>query len=54
MTPEKFKERVKEMREAQKNYFKSRDSFWLARAKSLEKEVDTELQKPSNPTLFNN
>lgn len=33
--------KVREMREAQRNYFRTRTSIWLQRSKDLEREVDT-------------
>ncbi len=38
-----FKELVKQMREAQRQYFATRDREWLREAKRLEKEVDKAL-----------
>lgn len=45
MTPEQFKQLVKEMREAQKQYFKTRDYAVLDKSKKLEKQVDAELEE---------
>lgn len=36
---------VKEMREAQKSYFRSRDGNALEKSKRLEKEVDSEIRR---------
>lgn len=36
----RFAELVSEMRYAQKQYFKTRNSEWLVKAKELEKKVD--------------
>ena len=38
-----FKELVKQMRKAQRQYFATRDREWLREAKRLEKEVDKAL-----------
>lgn len=35
-----FVNTVEKMREAQKNYFKTRDPMWLKESKRLEEEVD--------------
>ena len=48
-----FKTLVKQMREAQKKYFKTKEKFWLQRAKNLEKQVDTQLTENETPNLFN-
>lgn len=40
MNVEEFAKLVKEMRDAQKMYFKTRDSKVLSESKRLEKEVD--------------
>lgn len=40
---------VKEMREAQREYFRTRDKKALQRSKSLEKMVDELLAKYDNP-----
>lgn len=40
-----FIELVKAMREAQKDYFKNRTQSGLVRAKNLERQVDTQLEK---------
>lgn len=34
---------VKNMRHAQKEYFRTRDAFWLTRAKDLERKCDRAL-----------
>lgn len=39
-TVQAFVKRVHEMREAQKNYFRTRHSMWLERSKQLETLVD--------------
>jgi hypothetical protein len=43
MDAKQFIFKVDEMRKAQKDYFKKRDSYCLATAKRLEKEVDDQL-----------
>ncbi len=40
-----FKELVARMREAQRQYFATRDREWLREAKRLEKQVDEALNK---------
>lgn len=45
MTPREFYEKVKQMRAAQKEYFKTRDSGPLARSKMLEHEIDEEIKR---------
>lgn len=50
---DKFRDLVAEMRNAQREYFRTRSSSALERAKSLEKRVDDELLEASKqPTLF--
>ena len=44
MNEQEFKQLVKEMRDAQKNYFKTRTNLTLTKAKQLEKQVDDELE----------
>lgn len=39
-THQDFIAKVSEMRTAQKQYFKTRDSQWLQRSKKLKREVD--------------
>ena len=43
MTPQEFFQKVVEMRQAQKRYFKMRTSLDLAQSKKLEKEIDNEI-----------
>ena len=43
MDAKQFIFKVDEMRKAQKDYFRKRDSYCLATAKRLEKEVDDQL-----------
>ena len=45
MKPRAFFDKVSEMREAQKEYFKTRSSAALNRSKALEKEIDDEDHK---------
>ena len=52
MTYDEFKTITAEMRRWQKNYFRNRDKQALNRSKSLEKQVDEELNKTANPELF--
>jgi len=56
-TPEQITEfinAVKEMRQNQKLYFKSRDYSYLSESKKLERQVDLMLVKFGEaPTLFN-
>lgn len=40
-----FMQLVREMRKAQKEYFKTRDKDVLAKSKQLEKRVDDEIKK---------
>lgn len=40
-----FMQLVREMRKAQKDYFKTRDRNVLAKSKQLEKRVDDEIKK---------
>ena len=40
-----FMQLVREMRKAQKDYFKTRDKDVLAKSKQLEKRVDDEIKK---------
>ena len=43
---------VEQMRDAQKNYFKTRSKGWLIRSKQLEKQVDDLVEQfKKNPTL---
>lgn len=45
MTPRQFFDKVVEMREAQKEYFDTRDREVLTKAKNLEKEIDAEIHR---------
>lgn len=48
MTPRQFYEKVKEMRQAQKMYFKTRRTDYLRKSKALEKEIDREIERVEN------
>lgn len=54
MNPEQFFYKVKDMRDAQKEYFKTRDRVSLAKSKELERKVDNMLSNlaPNKPGLF--
>lgn len=63
MNPEQFFNKVAEMREAQKDYFATRDPSTLRKSKALEGEIDREIKrvreikaaerfKANNPSLF--
>lgn len=57
MPEREFRDLVRRMREAQREFFKTRSHLYLERAKALEKEIDRDLQAdapadPKNPTLF--
>lgn len=45
MNAREFFDKVVEMRNAQKEYFKSRDKAALDEAKRLEKEIDAEIRR---------
>ncbi len=47
-----FKKLVFKMREAQKNYFATRERKYLQQAKALEKKVDETLKNGFTPKLF--
>ncbi|WP_394749504.1 hypothetical protein [Spongiimicrobium salis] len=49
---DKFKEAVKNMRNAQKAYFKNRDSGNLNNAKFWETRVDDMIKADNEPTFF--
>lgn len=51
---EEFIKKVQEMRNAQKEYFKTRDRVSLAKSKELERKVDNMLSNlvPNKPNLF--
>jgi hypothetical protein len=53
MTYEEFRELVRQVRHAQKQYFKLRTADWLDKAKILERNLDNELTKqPGERDLF--
>ena len=57
MPVNQFRDLVRDMRAAQREYFKTRSHFVLQRSKQLERQVDAELKadaRPSReqPTLF--
>ena len=45
MTAKQFFDIVAEMRQAQKNYFKTRNQGYLDRSKHLEKQIDAEIDR---------
>lgn len=45
MNARAFFDKVSEMREAQKEYFKTRSSAALTRSKALEREIDNEISR---------
>jgi hypothetical protein len=45
MNPEQFYKKVKACREAQRRYYKNRDSRDLIKARQLEKELDAEIAR---------
>jgi hypothetical protein len=51
---EEFIKTIQEMRNAQKEYFKTRDRVSLAKSKELERKVDNMLSNlaPNKPGLF--
>lgn len=51
---EEFIKTIQEMRDAQKEYFKTRDRVSLAKSKELERKVDNMLSNlaPNKPGLF--
>lgn len=55
MTQEEFINLVRDMRKAQKEYFKTRDYLVLNRSKILERQVDAAIksfEQPESPSLF--
>lgn len=55
MESNEFVKLVADMREAQRNYFKTRDRSWLDKSKALERQVDNQIAVMNNPQqdLFN-
>lgn len=51
MNEKEFRALVKEMMDAQQNYFKTRDRAWLTTSKELERKVRRELDSPQQ-SLF--
>ena len=47
-----FFDKVMRMRQAQKQYFQTKQPDWLRLAKALEKEVDSMISDRVNPSLF--
>jgi hypothetical protein len=52
MSNKDFRDLVARMRQAQKEYFKHRDTAVLHGCKLLEKQVDDELSSEVEPSLF--
>ena len=50
MNAKQFFETVEKMREAQKNYFRTRSQLYLKESKQYEKEIDNEIKR-ANATL---
>lgn len=50
MAPKEFFKKVEKLREAQKNYFKTRSSMALQLCKKLEKEIDEEIARVNKIT----
>jgi len=50
MTDKEFREKVREMRAAQKEYFRKKDQAVLRYCKRLEKEIDRELEPVKEET----
>lgn len=55
MKSNEFVKLVAQMREAQRNYFKTRNSAWLEKSKMLERQVDNQIKAMTDPQpdLFN-
>ena len=49
MESKEFVKLVADMREAQRNYFKTRDRSWLDKSKALERRVDNQIAAMNNP-----
>ena len=45
MTSREFFDKVAEMRRAQRDYFKTRNRYFLIRSRELEQEVDDEIKR---------
>ena len=48
MTAREFFDKVTQMRQFQKEYFKTRSGIALQRSKSLEREIDAEIERVNN------
>jgi hypothetical protein len=46
-----FEQLVNKMRIAQKNYFKTRDKYWLKKSKEIESQVDKHIADITNPEI---
>lgn len=49
MESKEFVKLVAQMREAQRSYFKTRNSAWLEKSKMLECQVDNQIKVMSDP-----
>ena len=49
MNQQEFEAKVAQMRQAQKNYFATKDRAYLTESKALEREIDKELEARKNP-----
>lgn len=49
MESKEFVKLVAQMREAQRNYFRTRDHSWLDKSKALERQVDNQIMVMNNP-----
>lgn len=49
MNQKEFEAKVAQMRQAQKNYFATRERAYLTESKALEREIDKELETRKNP-----
>ena len=49
MNQQEFEAKVAQMRQAQKNYFATKDRAYLTESKALEREIDKELETRKNP-----
>ena len=47
-----FFDKVMRMRQAQKQYFKTKQPDWLRFARAMEKEVDSMISDRFNPSLY--
>lgn len=52
MSDKEFRDLVSKMREAQKNYFRTRHKSYLDYSRQLESRVDEELDRTSTDKLF--